>query len=205
MCGANLLFVVALAGAPSPAPTLPDLPDVSPEILTLVIQDQWDRGIDMFGGRQVKKGEEIDWAQVARNDAQRHAAVRKLMEDGKLQSGTDYQFAALIFQHSSDSSDLALAHTLAMTAVNKGKAGARWLAAATFDRLLQSLEQPQVFGTQFFRGPDQTWSMDPYDRTALSDSVRASWCVVTLAEQEKILDEVRKGRPLRSTGMQACE
>jgi hypothetical protein len=205
MCGTDLFVAVLLAAAQAPTPTVPDLPGVNPEILTLVIQDQWDRGIDMFGGRQVKAPDDIDWAQVAKNDAERHAATRKLMKDGKLQSGKDYQLAALIFQHSSASSDLALAHTLAVTAVSEGERGARWLAAATFDRLLRSVEQPQVFGTQFFRGPDRTWSMEPYDRTALSDSVRESWCVVSLAEQEKILDEVQRGRPMRSTGTPDCE
>lgn len=31
-------------------PTVPNLPDANPEVLQLAIQDQWDRGNDMFGG-----------------------------------------------------------------------------------------------------------------------------------------------------------
>jgi len=37
--------------AVSDNPTIPTLPDVNPELLKTVIADQWDRGMDMFGGR----------------------------------------------------------------------------------------------------------------------------------------------------------
>ena len=53
MRGVSLLIAVTLAAAQAPTPTVPDLPGVNPEILTLVVQDQWDRGVDMF----VSKGE----------------------------------------------------------------------------------------------------------------------------------------------------
>jgi hypothetical protein len=46
-------------------PTIPKLANVNLEILQLVIQDQWDRGNDMFGNRQVKSPESLDWKQVA--------------------------------------------------------------------------------------------------------------------------------------------
>src|ERR1035441_6211661 len=198
------LLIAQTPPGPTDSPTVPKLTGVNPEILSLVIQDQWDRGADMFGGRQVKPQGSINWQEVGKNDEQRHAAVRKLLADGKIQSGRDYEFAALIFQHSSKSADLILAHTLAVTAVGKGAGSAKWLAAATFDRYLGSVNQPQVFGTQFGYGPDRPWTMDPYDRTALSDSIRAIWCVIPLAEQELMLKDVRDGKPLRSTGIPGC-
>jgi hypothetical protein len=47
-------FVSAAAGQTAQetprSPTIPTLKDVRPEILRLVIDDQWDRGNDMFGG-----------------------------------------------------------------------------------------------------------------------------------------------------------
>jgi hypothetical protein len=185
-------------------PTVPSFTDVNPTVLALVIQDQWDRGMDMFSGRMVKPPESIDWKEVGPRDDARHRAVRKLLADGKLQSGKDYQFAALIFQHSGESADLILAHTLAVTAVAKGEGNAKWLAAATFDRYLHSIKQPQVFGTQLFRDAGGPWSMDPYDQTALSDSIRAIWCVIPLADQERMLRDTRDGKPMGPTGISGC-
>jgi hypothetical protein len=207
--GAALAISIRLLAAQTPSgvadtPTIPKLPGVNPDILNLVIQDQWDRGQDMFGGRVVKPPQSIDWQEVNKRDDARHAAVRKLLADGKLQSGADYQFAALIFQHSGDSAGLILAHTLAVTAVAKGEGNAKWLAAATFDRYLHSIKQPQVFGTQLFRDAGGLWSMEPYDRAALSDSIRAIWCVIPLTEQASIERDVRDGKPLRPTQIPGC-
>lgn len=199
------LLVAQTPPGPTDSPTIPKLTGVNPEILSLVIQDQWDRGTDMFGGRQVKSGESVNWQEVATHDEERHAAVRKLLADGKVQSGKDYEFAALIFQHSGRSADLILAHTLAVTAVGKGEGSTKWLAAATLDRYLWSVNQPQVYGTQFHPGPDRVLSMEPYDRTALSDSIRAIWCVIPVAQQEGVLKDVRDGKPLRPTGIPDCK
>lgn len=207
--GAALAISIRLLAAQTPlaaadTPTVPSFTDVNSTVLALVIQDQWERGIDMFSGRIVKLPQLIDWKAVAPHDDARHRAVRKLLADGKLQSGKDYNFAALIFQHSGDSADLILAHALAVTAVAKGEGNAKWLAAATFDRYLHSIKQPQVFGTQLFRDAGGPWSMEPYDRTALSDSVRAAWCVVPLADQIGIERDARDGKPPRSTQIQGC-
>src|ERR1017187_5715771 len=44
--------------APQPeGPTIPKLTDVNQDILNLVIHDQWDRGMDMFGGRTVRRAD----------------------------------------------------------------------------------------------------------------------------------------------------
>lgn len=207
--GAALAISIRLLAAQTPSgvadtPTVPKFTDVNRGILDLVIQDQWDRGMDMFGGRMVKPPQSIDRKQVGPRDDARHLAVRKLLAEGKLQSGKDYNFAGLIFQHSGESADLILAHALAVTAVAKGEGNAKWLAAATFDRYLHSIKQPQVFGTQLFREAGGPWSMEPYDRTALSDSVRAVWCVVPLADQIGIERDARDGKPPRPTQIQGC-
>jgi hypothetical protein len=47
--------------------------------------------------------------------------------------------------------------------------------------------------------------MEPYDRAVLSDSERAVWCVVPLAEQEAILKDLRDGKPMRSTEIPDCK
>lgn len=186
-------------------PTVPKLSNVNPEILQLVIQDQWDRGNDMFGNRQVKSPNSVDWKQVSERDEQRHAQVRRMLAEGRIQTGQEYYFAALIFQHSAKAEDLMLGHVLAVTSVGKGYGPGKWLAAATLDRYLTTTKQPQVFGTQFFRSPkDQTWTMDPYDRSVLSDSERAIWCVVPISEQDRILKKANNGNSPASTQVADC-
>lgn len=186
-------------------PTVPKLKGVNPEILRLVIQDQWDRGNDMFGKGQVRPPNNINWKEVSLHDAERHKAVRRLLAEGRLQSGSDYFFASLIFQHSDKPDDLLLAHVLAVTAVEKGKSAARWMAAATLDRYLHSIGQPQIFGTQFYRAEGGRWTMDPYNRNAFTDAERALWCVIPLAQQDKMLTDDNRGGHEFSTTIRNCK
>jgi hypothetical protein len=196
----------ALFAQTANSPTIPKLDDANPEIVRLVVYDQWDRGIDMFGGRggTATAADKIDWAVVGKRDQERCQAVRKLLADGKIQTGRDYFLSALVCQHSGEDTGFLLAHVLAVTAVAKGSAAAKWLAAASMDRYLQTLNQPQVFGTQFHQ-KDGGWTMEPYDRTAFSDAVRTLWCVVPLSEQEQIVRDVSQGKPLRGTGASGCK
>jgi hypothetical protein len=74
---------------------------------------------------------------------------------------------------------------------------ARWLAAATLDRYLQKVGQPQVFGTQYRRAgtPNAPWTMDPYD-DQLPDSLRAIYCTPDRAESHHRLELLRQDKPL---------
>jgi len=197
------------AQTPSPIstePTIPTLPDVNPELLRVVIADQWDRGMDMFGGRPAKSATPPDWNAIAARDKERQTTVRALVAKGQLTSARDYQFAALVFQHSALEGDLRLAHVLAVTAALKGQPTAKWLAAAALDRSLWEAHQPQIFGTQFkqLSSGEGGWTMDPYDRAALPDSVRAEWCVVPLHEQAEVLTAFNSGRS-GSTNARECK
>jgi hypothetical protein len=188
------------------APTIPNLPDVNPELLTIVVADQWDRGMDMFSGRQVKPPDSLKGEDIEKRDTQRRRAVRAMLNAGRIQTGREYQFASILFQHSVNANDLQTAHLLASTAVLKGNQLARWLAAATFDRLLWNLNQPQVFGTQFKQNPQtRNWTMDPYDRESVSDALRGTWCVVGLTEQEVILKTLQSGGGNPSTTVADCK
>ena len=132
-------------------------------------------------------------------DAKRREQVRQLISEGKLQSGEDYYYAAFIFQHGQRPSDYLYAHVLAVTAVNKGLHNAIWLSAATLDRYLHSIQQPQVFGTQFGSSTDSRDDQEPYDRGIVSDALREQWCVAPEAAQTKILSDQRAGNGFRST------
>jgi hypothetical protein len=190
----------------SEKPTVPALADVNPEMLQAVIADQWDRGMDMFGGRPARTATPPDWDAIAARDKKRQATVRALANKGGLKSGRDYQFAALVFQHSESPADVRLAHVFAVTAALKGQPQAKWLAAAALDRYLWHTNQPQVFGTQFRKiGDDRTWTMDPYDRDDISDAIRAEWCVVSLSEQAGVLDALKNGQPAGATTTPECK
>jgi hypothetical protein len=194
-----------LIAQPQDGPTIPKLPDVNQELLRIVIEDQWDRGMDMFSGRQVKLPDSLDWNQIAKRDAERQVTVRTMLKAGLIQSGREYQFAALVFQHSEHPEDLQTAHLLASTAMAKGNQAARWLAAASFDRLLWNMNRPQVFGTQFKQDSHtRAWTMDPYERESVSDALRAAWCVVGVAEQERILKDLQAGGGNPSTSVLDC-
>ncbi|HEY3813090.1 MAG TPA: hypothetical protein VGL66_07670 [Caulobacteraceae bacterium] len=143
----------------------------APEIQRLYDADQADRQVWATGGST---------AGGAQKDADRREATRKLLADRALQSGEDYEEAANIFQHGKTPQDYLLAHTLAIVAVGKGDKHATWIAAATLDRYLLKVGQPQVYGTQFGEG-----ARKQYDRATISDALRTELRVPTLDEQDK--------------------
>jgi hypothetical protein len=126
----------------------------------------------------------IDWSVVDKSDALRRVAVMKLLNAGALHSGEDFEWAANVFQHGSRPNDYLLAHTLAIVAVRKGYADATWIAAATLDRYLQSINQPQIYGTQFATPPGVPATQEPYNRALIPDALRRQLSVPNLAAQK---------------------
>ena len=108
-----------------------------------------------------------------------------MLDSGGVRTALDYWHAAFIFQHGDKPADYLLAHTLAVTAIAKGKADAGWIAAATLDRYLGAVGQPQVYGTQYLSRPGQPSSQEPYDRALIGDDQRRAVGVPVLAEQER--------------------
>ena len=147
----------------------------NPEIRRIFEADQKDRQVG-FG--------KIDWAVVNMRDAIRRKQVRQLLAEGRLHSGKDFSRAAFIFQHGGTADDYLLAHTLAMIAVARGEGSAIWIAAATLDRYLHSIHQPQIYGTQFFPKPDGQVTQEPYDRHLISDALRQDLGVPSQTEQK---------------------
>lgn len=118
-------------------------------------------------------------------DKARKARTEALLKAGALHTGQDYERAAFIFQHGDKPGDYLLAHTLAMVAMTKGNHAASWIAAATLDRYLMTIEQPQIYGTQYKSPAAGTVTQDPYDRTLISDALRTELGVPVQADQEK--------------------
>lgn len=125
----------------------------------------------------------IDWKSVNKSDAERRQATMKLLNEGALHSGQDFAWAAFVFQHGSGPNDFLFAHTLAMIAMKKGYTDAIWIASATLDRYLQSIKQPQIYGTQFLTPKGGSTTQEPYNRTLISDALRHQLQVPGLAAQ----------------------
>jgi hypothetical protein len=123
-------------------------------------------------------------APTYKTDEERESATRKLLDDGKLQSGRELREAAVIFQHSHQPDDYLLAHTLAIIAISKGDTDSIWIAAASLDRYLMAIGKPQVYGTQFMTPPAQHATQEPYNKSLISDDLRRALHVPSQADQE---------------------
>ena len=95
------------------------------------------------------KDKDIDWKAVDKRDLARMARVKELYARNQLQTGPDYYHAAMILQHGSTAEDYLFAHELCVAAIAKGDGRAKWLAAASEDRFLMTINRPQRFATQF--------------------------------------------------------
>jgi hypothetical protein len=140
--------------------------------------------------------EKIVWSVVDKADAARKEATRKLLAEGKLHTGADFERAALIFQHSDAPDDCLLAHTLAVAAVARGEASATWMVAATLDRYLQAIHQPQIYGTQTDVEHEPV-TQEPYNRGLVSDALRSLLNVPSQAAQEELRKQYELGRSKR--------
>jgi hypothetical protein len=162
-------------------------PTDSAELIQIHDADQKDREAPVGG---------VDWKVVGPRDAARRKRVRELIDQGRVRTGKDYERAAMVFQHGDTPEDILLAHVLAVTALGKGNSGAQWLAAASLDRYLHRLKQPQIFGTQFTNkevSRKEGWTMEPYNRQLLAPSVLEANCVPDREHQAEMLNAIRRG------------
>lgn len=161
---------------------------------------------DLFNLDQaVRQGKNVDWVKLSADDEKRRKEVHRMLDGGEVRTGGDYFHAALIFQHGQTPDDYLLAHVLAVDAISLGEKSARWLSAATLDRYLRSIWQPQIYGTQFQGGDGYPWTQEPIKSSLASDSIRAVVCVVPYAEQQRVLSEAKNSGKLESTGVPNCK
>ncbi len=167
--------MAASAAEPSAASTTGD----NTELRTLYEQDQSDR-----------KGK-VDWAIVAPRDLVRQKRAGEILRDGGVRTAPDYYRAAMIYQHGDTANDTRLANALATVAMtlDPGAKPYRWLAAASWDRLLMRRNQPQWYGTQY-RSDDQGLYLYPVAEDAVSDEERDAMGVPSLAQARQKLTEL---------------
>jgi len=128
----------------------------------------------------------VDLSTVTARDIARLKRVKELYREGKIRTGADYFYAALILQHSNDSvEDYLLAHDFCIVSMIKGDSRARWLAAATEDRFLISLGRPQRFGTQYRIDDYGGWQLYEVDPD-VTDGLRRELNVPSLSEARSL-------------------
>lgn len=148
----------------------------------------------------------------------REATLRAMLAAGEIKTGDDFRDAAFIFQHGDTAEDCLFAHILAIEAIVRGTAAARWIAAATLDRYLQFTQHPQVFGTQYITDRNVPLpahaapspipfgrTLEPYNETFLSDPVRTDFCVPILAQQHENVAMFNAGKWPRETMHPPCQ
>ncbi len=128
-------------------------------------------------------------------DRERRVRTGELLDQGALHSGEDFYHAAFVYQHGDKTDDYLKAHILAMVAVAKGKPDAKWIAAATLDRYLNTIGQPQVFGTQYHSPKGAPMTQEPYDRALVTDSLREAMGVPPIAKQDEQLKQLSGTSP----------
>jgi hypothetical protein len=140
-----------------------------------------------------RKAPKIDWSVVREADRSRRVRTQAMLDAGQLSSADDFYHAAYVFQHGDLPEDCLKAHALAIVAAARGKSEAAWIAAATLDRYLQRIGQPQIYGTQYLRQGDGDWTQEPYRRDLLTDSLREATGVPPIPKQEdRVKDMARK-------------
>jgi len=133
----------------------------------------------------------IDWPVVYREDAARRARVLALMRDGALRTAADHYHAAMVFQHGSGLEDIRIAHALSTLAstLDPDEIRYRWLAAASWDRIMTTRLQPQWFGTQF-HGDEAGLFLYPVADGAVDDAERVRMGVPRLADTQATVGEM---------------
>ena len=154
------------------------------EVYVAFLNDQSDRAGDI-----------PDVAKVLRADEQRRHIVHLAIDSHTLIAADDYYHAAMVMQHGAKPEDFALARDLAATAMklDPKHREALWLYAAATDRWLWRTGKPQIYGTQY-KKVDGKWTLEPFDRNAVTDEERRKHAVPPLAERLRFIDELNSRR-----------
>jgi hypothetical protein len=178
---------------------------VEPSIHQMYLADESEVPASNPGGISPITGKEYN----VREEARRRR-IRAMLTKGEVRTGEDFRDASFIFQHSENPDDYLLAHILAVESVIKGDDTSKWIAAATLDRYLQSINKPQVFGTQYPLDPNAAAQLraepanshagrfkgrtqSPFNDQLMPDALRHDFCVPDLAQQKKNLATLNAG------------
>ena len=152
----------------------------NPEMAAIYAADQavrQDFAAILAGGRE-------NALRIHAADTVRRQQVKVLLDAGALRTAADFYSAALVYQHGDTAEDYLMAHTLAVAALGEGSTESPWLAAATLDRYLQKIGQPQIYGTQTMMRRGEPPTREPFDHALIPDSIRKVLGVSTRGAEE---------------------
>lgn len=122
---------------------------------------------------------------LAQRHAERAAAVREMVEAGKVTKGVDRFHAAVLLVETDDPDDLKLSEQLALQSAEQGVDLARRVAAEAIDKQLVKKRLPQRYGTQYeWVAVLRAWRLYPIDPLT-TDEDRRKMGVPPLAEIRK--------------------
>ena len=176
-------FGLLLAIVPATAQTVQQTAPSSdnPELTRLFNEDQRVRVAKPLGPDEPK---------ITRKDADRETLVKQMLAHDQVITKADDLHAAVILQHSHDASDILVAHTLAVLCAADRDKTCLFLTAATLDRYLQYIHQPQIFGTQYVHFDHPPVTQAPYADVVISDFLRSKFGLSSLEQQKKRLEEI---------------
>ena len=151
-----------------------DKPKDNQELIEIYKNDQADRLTD-----------NIDWEIVSKKDSLREVRIYQLLDSNIVQTSLDYHNAAMIFQHGGDSTAYGMAVKLMRKSIELDSTANKWLLAAAIDRYLLSIDEPQIYGTQYQKFGSEPWQLGKMDTTKISDAERIEYGVETLAQQRE--------------------
>lgn len=137
-----------------------------------------------------KDREKMDWdskkdvALIDKKDKERIEYARYLLDKGEITTKQDLFYAAMLFHHSENLSDLTIALSLSYLSISMGYSDGKWLYARALDRLLLDIGHPQKFGTQF-EEKDGKWFLCEYKKST-TDEERKLYEVPPLDYQKNI-------------------
>jgi hypothetical protein len=137
-----------------------------------------------------------EWTDISRRDAGRRVQVQAELAAGRIQSSADYFNAALVMQHGETLEEIRMAHALATisASLDPSNRSARWLKAASWDRMLLRQKKPQWYGTQYVKDADDKWALYTVDEAAVTDAERVEMAAPTLAEAKKRVEMMNNAR-----------
>lgn len=146
-------------------------------------------------GRRIGPAEDVNgWTR----QEERLKAVRELHARGKIASGRDHLYAAVILVETNREEDLVAAHELAVKAAELGEEKGLRVAAEAQDKLCVKRRVAQKYGTQFVYQPVlKAWRLYPVDPNT-SDAERAAMGVESmerLRAREAELNQATGGKP----------
>jgi hypothetical protein len=146
----------------------------------------------LYSESQADRAKGLDSTALRSRDAVRTLRVAEILGAGEVRAPPDYFHAAMVLQHADEMEHCRLALRLAATALelDPGNETARWLVAATKDRILMKSGKPQLYGTQLVER-DGKWTLYEVDPT-VSDGDRRYWNVPPLAEAKHRAEKLNR-------------